>query len=157
VHVSGIGDRHAQGVAFECVRDGNDPLHHVDGQLLGRLLRDPGHGQVDEGEVEPARERSGDALGRGGTFVEQRLGERASLLDPPANARELVGGDQAGCLEQVGDELRDLVDREGRIQAWAPVRAGRLGFRATGEPQLVWPLEIHRIPRTRYRQIGCES
>ena len=62
VHVAGIGDRDAQHVALEGVRDGDHALHHVDGQLLGRLLVHSLHREVDERQVEAARERAGDSL-----------------------------------------------------------------------------------------------
>jgi hypothetical protein len=69
------------------------------------------------------------------------------LLDAPADGGESVDGDQPGRLDQVGDELGDLVDREGRTQPGAPL-AGRgfTGAGLAGQPKLVGPLEVYRTP-----------
>src|SRR4051794_41881284 len=122
------------------------------------MLRDAGQRQVDEWQLETARERAREAFRRRDALVQHGLGERAALLDPAADCGEPVAGDEARSLDQVGDELRDLVDGKAVGQAGLPADGGRVsGLGFAREAQLVWAFEVHEIPRTRYRQNPPES
>src|SRR5207342_681881 len=76
--------------------------------------------------------------GRGHVLVEDRLREGAALLYPSANEGQLVGRNEPGGLDQVGDELGELVDREGRGQTGVTGSLCRAGL--AGGAQL---REIH--------------
>src|SRR4051812_27929244 len=156
--VAGVGDRNLNRRAVERVRDGHDPLQYVYRDLLGGLLGDARQRQVDERQLEAAGERTRQAFGRRDAFVDDRLRERAALFDASADGGEAVRCDEPGRLDQVGDELGDLVHRvrfgQRRASAW---NDGFVASGASGEPQLVGPLEIHGIPRMRYRQNPAES
>ena len=80
--------------------------------------------QVDESDLVADGERAGDPGGGGDALVDDRLRERA-VARPAAHERELVGGDQTGGGEQVGDELGHRVDRDARAET---LRAGRGSF-----------------------------
>ena len=121
MQVSRVGDGDAQHTAREPVRDRDDALQHMQRNLLGSVSRDARQSQVDEGDLVADGERAGDPLGRGDTLVDDRLRERA-VARPAAHERELIWGDQAGCGEQVDDELGHRVDRNARAET---LRAGR--------------------------------
>jgi hypothetical protein len=112
---------------------GHHALEHVHRDLLRGLLHHADERQVDERQLEAAGERAREALARRDALVEDRLCERAALLDPTADGGETVGADEAGGLDQVGDELGDLVDGEGRGHAGVArgrgltLRTGRRG------------------------------
>ena len=78
VDVLGIGDRDAQLVAGEREGDGDDALQHAQLDEYRGVRRDPRLGEVDHGQVVPARDRPRDALRLGVPVVEQRLRERAA-------------------------------------------------------------------------------
>jgi hypothetical protein len=121
--------------------------------LLGRLVLDADEREVDERELEAAGERARKTFARGDALVQDRLRERAAQLHTAADGCETVAADEAGRLDEVGDELCDLVHGERRA-AQRRVSRGRAFSVSggTGDPELVGPLQVHRIPRTRYRQ-----
>jgi hypothetical protein len=153
VNVAGICDRDAEGFSVEGVRDRDHALEHVHRDLAGRLLLDADEGEVDERELEAAGARAREPLARGDALVHDRLRERAALLHAPADGCEPVAADEAGRLDEVGDDLCDLVHGERGAAQRRIARRRAFGVSGgTGDPELVGPLQVHRIPRTRYRQ-----
>ncbi len=114
--VGRVGDRDVELAIGNRVGHGDDPLEHVQRDLFRRFLLDGDDREVDEGQVVAGGERAGDAVARGDALVDDRLGQRAGRSRAAADERELVGGDQAGRGEQVGDELGGGVDVRVRLQ-----------------------------------------
>ena len=128
--VAGIGDSDSQRSVVEGVRDRDDALEDVDGDLAARVVRHTGEGEVDERHLEACRERSGQALARGHVLIDEGGGERAHARRA-ADARQLVGGYEARGGDQIRDELRERVDRRrGAADTTAAERRGGSGLGA---------------------------
>src|SRR3954451_1628681 len=144
--VAGIRDSDPEDIPLDGVRDGLDPLEHVQLKLLDRVLCHADDRQVDEGKVVAAREGACDALRGGDSLVEDGLRERAALLGAAADERQPVGRNQPGRLDQAGHERRELVDgKRGRQGAFFG------SLRQPGPAGCAQFGEVHEIPRMRYR------
>ena len=133
LNVPRVRDGDVEPVVLELVRDGDRALEHVRRNGLGSSLVDSFRGKIDRRKVgmiglnAPERARRGGrrrVRGRvGEPFVDERLGDRPGA-GSRAGSSQPVSRNQAGRLEQVGDELRNRVRRDAR-----PWRGGGLNGR----------------------------
>ncbi len=149
VDVARIGDRDLQVAVCERVRHRDDTLEHVQRYDLRRLVVDLDEREIDQRQTVPAGERARDPLARGDPFVDDRLGQRA-LPAARTDARQLVRRQEARGGDQVGNELGELVDREGTLDR-IPGHGRNAGLGSDG-PELWRRIEVVHIPRSRYRQ-----
>jgi hypothetical protein len=139
VHVLRVGDRHAKNARFDGVGDRDQPLEDVERDFLGGVGRDTGADEIDDRQGEARRERVGDPLRRREALVDERLRE-GTRLRSRAGERHVRGRQQAGLLDDICDELRDGIDREGRPKR---ARTGGPVLLRRRSPQLSWPFQLH--------------
>ena len=85
-------------------------LEHVQRHELRRLGVDVDHPEVDQRQLVAGGERARDAVGARGALVDERLRERTGGARAALREGELVRRQEAGRGEQVGEQLRLLVD-----------------------------------------------
>jgi hypothetical protein len=111
LNVLRVGERDVEDVALQPVRERDRTLEHVRGDQCACVAGDATGAEIDEREAVECGQHSRDALARGETLFDQRLGERAPGR-PPAHECEPVGRDELGRRDQVGNQLGRLVDAE---------------------------------------------
>ena len=150
VHVLRVRDRDQELVAVDRIRDRADALEDVEGDRLGGLRRDAASSTMSTtGRLWRSGERPGDALALGEPFLDERLGERARP-GAVANEGDLVGRQDSGGLDDVGDELGQRIDLERTLE----LSGAAPSCAAICSPDTVLNMggRSGSIPRMRYRR-----
>ena len=113
--VGGICDRDLQGVTVELVREGAQPLEHVQRDRAGGIVGDAGRMDVDQRQVVTRRECLRDHHAVGEPLVDESLGEGGGARLVPDEGKP-VGRQEAGRLDDVGDELCQRIHLKGRLK-----------------------------------------